>query len=394
MALQKLHPKATKTITKAGRHSDGGGLYLNVKKSGTKSWVFIYKRNHKKTEIGLGGIAGVSLAKAREIAQTCREAVAEGLDPRDVLRPTAGKTFLDAAQSTMDNQGIYDLNPKSVYQWERSLFVLMKGLHKKPVASITRADVLECLEPVWNATPETGRRTRARIETVFDRAITMGWREADNPARWKGGLKGSLTKNKKRVKHFAALPYADLPAFMQDLKGRPALSARLMEFTILTAARTTEARMASWDEIDFDKKLWTVPASRMKKGREHIVPLSSAAMDIISDLYSKRLNNWVFIGSPPSQPLSNGAMLSLKRRMGRPDITPHGFRSTFRDWAGDETGFSREVIEFSLSHVVGDEAERAYRRGSALEKRTRLMQAWADYATDQQTGNVVKLAKR
>ena len=392
MALAKLHPKATKTLTKPGRHSDGGGLYLNIKKTGAKSWVFLYKRKGKTNERGLGGINAVSLSRARELAAICREAVADGIDPRDVLNPKAGKTFLEAATSLMEKKGIRKLSPKSVYQWERSLFELMKGLHNQPIADITTADVVSHLSPVWVNTPETGRRTRARVEQVFSYAKVMGWRTADNPAAFKGTLEHVLEKHTDEIQHFAALPYSELPAFMEALRERNGLSARLMQFTILTAARTSEACAVSWDEIDFDKRLWTIPAERMKTGKVHVVPLSDAVINILEALRTARISEWVFPSGDSRKHLSTGAMAALLKRMDRKDITAHGFRSTFRDWAGDETGFSRDVIEFSLSHIVGDGAERAYRRGSAIEKRARLMQAWADYAKGEQTGNVVKLA--
>jgi len=392
MALAKLHPKAPKTLTKPGRHSDGGGLYLNIKKSGAKSWVFIYKRKGKTNERGLGGINAVSLSRARELAATCRQAVADGFDPRDVLNPKAGKTFLEAATSLMDKKGIKKLSPKSVYQWERSLLELMEPLHKEPIADITTVDVVRVLAPIWNTTPETGRRTRARVEGVFSYAKVMGWRTADNPAAFKGTLEHVLEKHTDEVQHFAALPYAELPAFMDELKTRPALSARLMEFTILTAARTSEACGASWDEIDLEQQRWTIPAERMKKGKAHIVPLSDAAIDVLKPLHAGRISEWVFPSPSPKTPLSTGAMAALLKRMGRKDITVHGWRSTFRDWAGDETAFSRDVIEFSLSHIVGDQAERSYRRKTALEKRTRLMDAWGDYCLDN-AGNVVRLRR-
>lgn len=388
--MNKLSSRAVQTMTKAGRHSDGGGLYLNVKASGAKSWVFIYKRAGKKTEIGLGGLKSVGLKRARERAQAAREAVADSLDPRETLRPKKSKTVLDAMRATMDAQQLHKKSPKSLYQWERSLLTHCKPLHSLDLMTVRTADVVKAIKPVWNDIPETGRRTRARLEKVFDHARAMGWRDSDNPARWKGNLEHILPKQDRKVRHFPALPYAELPEFMTELKARPALSARMMEFAILTASRTGEVRFAVWSEIDFDAQLWIIPAERMKMDREHVVPLSEPALDILKPLYELRTSDYIFPSAKLGRPLSDGAMLAILKRMDRSDITPHGFRSTMRDWAGDETGFDREVIEFALSHIVGEEAERAYRRSTALDKRTRLMDAWADYAMGATTGKVIR----
>ena len=254
--------------------------------------------------------------------------------------------------------------------------------------------MVKVLKPIFERTPETGRQTRYRIEYVLDYATTLGMREGDNPARWRGHLKTLFGTTKRETKkHFAAMPYSQIPEFMTDLRERDAMAALALEFTILTCARTSETLEAQWPEINFDDGLWTVPAARMKMKREHAVPLSDRVLEILNELYPNRTSDkgYVFPGARPNRPLSNMSMNMLLRRMKIENATTHGFRSTFRDYAGDCTSFSREVAEAALSHAVGGAVERSYRRSDALEKRRALMQSWADYCGGEQTGEVVRL---
>src|SRR6516225_5692894 len=381
---------------KPGRHGDGAGLYLEVAKGGGKSWVFMWKRNGRRRAMGLGSAQTISLVKARELAKKAAEAIADGIDPIDQRRKRRANaiTFGQAASKCHDDIKRGWRSPRHSAQWLASLDIHTKRLAKVLVADITVHDVVGILRPLWDRQPDLALRLRERIEKVLAWAKANDYRDGENPALWKGNLKLRLpTLPKKRKQHMAALPYPELPAFMAKLRATDDSlhRTRALEFTILTAARSGETFWATWDEIDFSNRLWTVPAERMKAGVAHVVPLSDRAMHILRSQYDTRSSQFVFPGHRDNRPMSNTQMLRMLIQLGI-DVTVHGFRSTFRDWAGDKTPFSRDVIEMALAHAVGDATERAYRRGLAVEQRRELMNAWAAYCErPPQTDNVIQM---
>lgn len=383
-----------KSSLKAGHHSDGRGLYLIVRKSGSKSWSYVWIKKGKRREMGLGGYPNVTLAQARKNAAQIRTQIAAGLDPFIERDREAPKTFGQIADLVLVEKEKGWTKPKHGANWRRSLNHHCEPIRDILVSTVSTAHVVKVLKPIFERTPETGRQTRYRIEYVLDYATTLGMREGDNPARWRGHLKTLFGTTKRETKkHFAAMPYSQIPEFMTDLRDRDAMAAFALEFTILTCARTSETLEAQWPEINLDDGLWTVPAARMKMKREHAVPLSDRVLEILNELYPNRTSDkgYVFPGARPNRPLSNMSMNMLLRRMKIENATTHGFRSTFRDYAGDCTSFSREVAEAALSHAVGDAVERSYRRSDALEKRRALMQAWADYCFGEQSNEVVRI---
>jgi integrase len=337
--------------------------------------------------MGLGPLALVDLKEARDLALAARKQVHAGLNPieeRKAARAAAaGATFADVAAEVLAHAEAASKNDKHAAQWKLSLETHAKALREKPVSEITTEDVLEVLKPLWLETPETASRTRGRIERVLDAAKAKGLRTGENPARWRGHLALLLPARKRLTRgHHAAMPFKDVPDFMAKLKERPAPAARALELTILTAARTGEMIGATWGEFDLVGKVWTVPPARMKAGQEHRVALSDRAVEVLKGLADekhRRPQTLVFPGERPGTTMSNMAMAMLMRRMGEKVFTVHGFRSSFRDWAGETTAFPREVVEAALAHTVGNAVERAYRRGDALEKRRKLMDAWAGY---------------
>jgi integrase len=395
-ALHKLSDAAAKSDRlKPGRHSDGGGLYLNVTTAGTKSWVFMWTPpGGSRREMGLGSYPGVSLAKARAKALGCRTAIGEGRDPIEEKKREAEPTFGECADRYIESIKSQWRNEKHAYQWNQTLGdTYCKAIRSKRVSQITTEDVLAVLNPIWLTKSETASRVRGRIERVLDFAKSKGWRLGENPAAWRGHLRNILPKRQKLTRgHLAAMPYEDVPAFLTRLRGAEAMAARALELAILTVGRSNEILRASWSEIDREKKLWNLPKDRMKAGLSHTVPLSAQAMTLLTRLSETRISEYVFPGERKGKPLSGMAMEMLLRRMKVTDATVHGFRSSFRDWCGDRTSFPREVAEAALAHKVGDETERAYRRSDALEKRRRLMQAWADYCDSK--NKVVNLAAR
>jgi integrase len=400
LALNKLNARGVTAITKPGRHGDGGGLYLVVDKSGAKRWVFLYRRDGTLREMGLGGLKAVSLARARELAGEARGKLQAGVDPIAAKNsaPVAVPTFGQEADDFVVAMGPQFRNAKHLDQWKMTLKVYAAPLRTKRVDKISTADVLEVLKPIWLTKPETAARLRGRIERVLDAAKARGHRAGENPALWRGHLDKLLPKRRKLSRgHHAAMPYAEVPAFVANLRKREAMAARALEFTVLTAARSGETFGATWKEIDLVAALWTIPAGRMKAGREHRVPLTPRAVEILNELAGLGAgpNAYVFPGQREGRPLSTMAMDMILRRM-KVDFTVHGFRSSFRDWAGEETAFPRDVAEAALAHVVGDQTERAYRRGDALEKRRKLMTAWANYSEPKKPGNVLEMkqAKR
>lgn len=403
---RKLHnaltPLAVKSA-KPGRHADGNGLQLLVKDTGARSWVYRFMLNGKSRDIGLGPAAGadaVSLANARLEATALRLKVKSGIDPiaeRDKIAADAAAaaqaakvaavTFKEVAENHITANEDSWRNAKHRQQWRNTLATYAYPvIGDLPVASVETSHLVRILDPIWREKPETASRLRGRIETILDAAKTLGYRKGENPALWRGHLaqifpvvsKAKAARNRKldRSGHHKALPYAGMPGFMEALGTRAAVAARALEFLVLTAARTSEVLGATWSEIDLDEGVWTVPADRMKAGKEHRVPLSPAALaalEAVKDLDSP----YLFPGTRGGQ-LSTMAMAMLMRRM-EVDATPHGFRSSFRDWASERTNFAHEVCEMALAHAIPNKSEAAYRRGDLFVKRRRLMEAWASY---------------
>ncbi len=404
--MSKLTDKAVRAFNTPGRYSDGGNLYLQVGKTGSKSWLFMYRWEGKQKEMGLGPYPEVSLAVARREALKLRESLKNPANPQDPLAarqaaraeakriPTFG-AFSEQIISSLEQQW---RNPKHRQQWRNTLAQYAGALADKPVDKITTEDVLKVLRPIWTTIPETASRVRGRIEKILDAARAMGHRSGDNPARLRGHIDHLLPKRQKLTRgHHAAMPYAEVPAFVADLRQRDSTTALALEFLILTAARSGEVMDMVWSEVDWSNTVWTIPAERMKAGKLHRVPLTKRAMDILHSLAPAQ-------GAyPPSVPLSEryvfqgqkrrkgGAIGGLSvmaltmqmRRMGQGHVTVHGFRSAFRDWVGDETDFAREIAEEALAHTLGNQVELAYRRSDSLDKRRRLMDAWAAYLNNE-----------
>jgi integrase len=386
-------------------HCDGGGLYLQVTEgtSGAlhRSWLYRFSMSGRERQMGLGSLEMVLLADAREKAVEARKLVKEGKDPieakhaaRAALALEAAKamTFDQCREAYIQSHGAGWRNTKHAAQWTNTLKTYVSPvIGKMPVQSIDTGLVIKVLEPIWTTIPETAGRVRGRIEAVLDWAKARGYRESENPARWRGHLDKLLPAQSKIrvVKHHAALPYGEIPDFIASVRSRDAVAASALEFAILTAARTGEVIGARWSEIEVTGKLWTVPADRMKAGRDHRVPLCDTALAVIARMQKIKTNEFVFPGERRAM-LSNMALLMLLRRMNRTDLTSHGFRATFRTWAAERTNFPREVIEAALAHVVGDETERAYQRGDLFEKRRQLMTAWGAYCDG---GKVVPLLR-
>jgi len=380
---------------KPGKHSDGGNLYLIVSMTGARKWVLRFTWRGNAKEMGLGSAGSVTLADAREKAASARRKIAKGLNPIDERRRDGGiPSFGEMADEVRESLSAGFRNEKHKAQWKSTLETYAAPLRAKPVDTIATDDVLAVLKPIWTTKAETASRVRGRIEKVLDAAKAKGFREGENPARWRGHLDHLLPRPSKLSRgHHAAMPYEEVAAFIAKLRAREAASAQALELCILTAARSGEILGMRWSEIDFDKKIWTVPAARMKAGREHRVPLASRAVEMLRQLEKVNTGEFVFPGQARNKPLSNMAMEMVLRRMKIEDATVHGFRSSFRDWAGNVSSAPREVVETALAHVIGDKAEQAYRRRDALEKRRKLMGAWAAYC-ERPAGNVVHIGKR
>jgi len=378
-----------------GMHADGGGLYLQIKNGGA-SWVLRYKLNGKPHWMGLGPLALYGLAEARAKALDARRLRHEGIDPIDardkarqrvLLDAAKAITFADAAAAYIKAHRAGWRNVKHAAQWVTTLATYAGPvIGPLPVQAIDTAIVLKVLEPIWTEKPETASRLRGRIENVLDWARVRGYREGENPARWRGHLDKLLPARARvrRVKHHAALPYAEIGELMAALREQEGVAARALEYVILSATRTGDVLGAKWSEIDLREKVWTIPAERMKAGREHRVPLAPRAVEILTAMRKLTIGEpapdaFVFPGGKAGKSLSNMAMEMTLRRMDRDTITVHGFRSTFRDWAAERTSYPREVAEMALAHAVSDKVEAAYRRGDLFEKRRRLMDAWATY---------------
>ncbi|MGB8631958.1 MAG: integrase arm-type DNA-binding domain-containing protein [Xanthobacteraceae bacterium] len=378
-----------------GMYADGGGLYLRITPQGTKNWVLRYMLNRTPHWMGLGPLALYGLQEARARALDARRKRHDGIDPIKARRAERARQQLDAAKAITfaEVAEVYITahkagwrNGKHKTQWENTLKTHAAPIMSLPVQSIDTALVLKVLEPIWTAKPETAGRVRQRIESILDFAKVREYRDSDNPARWRGHLDKLLPARAKvrAIAHHAALSYTELAAFLASLRTREAIAAHALEFLILTAARTGEVIGARWNEVDLLDKIWTVPAARMKAHREHRVPLSPRALAILAEMQPARKGDdgaYVFPGPRSGMPLSNMAFLMLLRRMGLDDLTVHGFRSTFRDWAAKRTNYPNHVVEMALAHAVSDKVEQAYRRGDLFEKRRRLMQQWATFCS-------------
>ena len=392
MRLAKLTATAVKNLKKLGLHNDGGGLYLKVTKQGTKSWIFRWRDRGtgRLRDMGLGSVNSVPLKTARDLAANARELVARGSNPRverdreRAERRAAERgvlTFDQCAAAYIEAHAPSWTNDKHKAQWKSTLKTYVSPhLGDLTVSDVAQDDVLRCLEPIWTTKTETATRVRQRIEAVLDYARARGLRTGENPARWKGRLDKLLPKPSKLKgdRHHAALPHSQVAGFLQELREEAGAAARCLEFTILTGARTGESINTHWTEIDFKFKVWTIPAERMKAGKDHRVPLSPATIRLLKAQQGHD-DVYVFPGLREGKPLSNMAMLETLRRMGKKDVTVHGFRSTFRDWAAEVTRYPREVCEMALAHTLGNATEAAYFRSDLFEKRRKLMADWARY---------------
>lgn len=396
--INRLSPLAIRAFSKRGRYADGAGLYLQVSTFDTKAWIYRYTLDGKSHEMGLGPIHTVSLAEAREAARDCRKLVRVGIDPISQrqsekaarrLEGAKAMTFQQCALAYIRSHSAGWRNIKHVRQWGATLETYAYPIFGDvPVHAVDTAMIIKAIEPIWATKTETATRVRGRIEAVLDWSKASGYRQGENPARWRGHLSNLLPKPSKvsKVKHHAALPYNELGVFMAKLRERSAIAARGLEFLVLTAMRTGEVIGARWGEIDFEGKVWTVPADRMKSERVHRVPLSPDALIVLRTMKEVRQNDFIFPGGRPNRPLSNMAFLQMLKRLGHDDVTAHGFRSTFRDWTAERTATSREVAEMALAHAVPDAVEAAYRRGDLLDKRRRLMDDWAAFCAQPSMG--------
>lgn len=393
--LNKLTAIQVAKMKEPGRYSDGGGLYLFVDPKGGRRWLFFYTRRGKRIELGLGSARDLSLAHARAEAARLRELIALGGDPKaERAKHAEVPSFGQCADDYIAAMKSSWRNPKHAAQWTMTLTTYAEPIRSKRVDEIETADILKVLEKLWKRVPETAERLRGRIENVLDAAKAKGLRSGENPARWRGHLDQLLPKRQRLSRgHHVAMPFEDVPGFMTSLRSRSAAAALALEFTILTAARSGEVYGAQWSEIDSDKRVWTIPAARMKAGREHRVPLSPRAVAIIETMRENGETGHVFPGPSPDKPMSSMAMAMVLRRM-KAEVTVHGFRSSFRDWASEITGFSHEVCEMALAHTIANKAEAAYRRGDLFDKRRGLMEAWADYCASDPSAKVTPLSRK
>jgi integrase len=394
-----LTAKQVTSLTEPGRYGDGGGLYLQVTSTGVRSWLLRYERGGRERAMGLGPIKDFTLEEARERARRARQLLRDGIDPLDARKEQRARsaaegallaarnvTFKECAEQYFKYHSPKWKNAKHAGQFLSTLkMYVYPVMGRMPVATIDKALVLKAIEPIWYTKTETASRVRGRIEAVLDFAKVRSYRTGENPASWHGNLIHALPARGTIVKvvHHAALRFAELPGFMVDLAKCKGVAARALEFTILNAARTGEVIGARWSEIDLEAKIWAIPAERMKASKEHRVPLSSRAVEILKEL--PRESDFLFPGASEGSSLSNMAMAELLKRIGRLDITVHGFRSTFRDWAAETTNYPNHVVEMALAHIIGNKVEASYRRGDLLSKRARLMADWARFCM---TGHV------
>jgi integrase len=405
-AIGRLKALNVGRMVKPGRYHDGGGLYLQVRDRDRRSWLFRFMASGHARAMGLGSTADFSLAEARAKAAECRRLLHDGIDPiqarqdrqtQERLESARAITFRQCAEAYIAAHKEGWRNAKHADQWESTLATYaFPTFGHLPVQQVDVALVMKAVEPIWKTKTETASRVRGRIESVLDWATTRGHRRGNNPARWRGHLENLLPRRSKvqKVEHHPALPYEKVGAFMTELRAQECVAAEALEFLILTATRTSETIGATWKEIDLDRGLWSIPAERIKAGKEHRVPLGPAALAIVKEMAKARTGDFVFPGRKAGKPLSNMALLALLKRMKRADLTAHGFRSTFRDWAAEQTNYPREVAEMALAHAIGDKVEAAYRRGDLFEKRRRLMDAWAAFCSKKaRTGQVVPIRR-
>lgn len=401
-----LSAKFVEAAKRPGLFGDGGGLYLQVTGETSKAWIFRFTApDGRRRDMGLGSASVITLAAARDLAHAAKRQVAAGVDPIEARRAEAAAKAVEAAKATTFREAAaayLALNEagwkskKHAGQWAATLDAYAHPLiGDLPVAAVDTGLVLKILQPIWLAKPETAARIRGRIETILDFAKVSGWRAGENPARWKGHLQNALPARGKvaAVVHHAALPYADMPAFWPRLQLHDGMAARALELLILTACRSGEVLGARWPEIDLDGAVWTIPAERMKGGREHRVPLTEPAVALLRKLAAAKVNDYVFPGQRKDRPLSNMAPAMTLRRL-KLDVTAHGFRSTFRTWAAEQTSFPDPVCEAALAHAVPDNVVAAYRRSDFFDRRRKLMEAWATFVSTPATDRVVRFGGR
>lgn len=392
--INRLDPLGAARLVKAakpGRHADGRGLYLVIEPGGAARWCFMYRRRGGvgRREMGLGSFHDVSLKRARERCSDYREQLAEGEDPIELRKAAKAVPTFGAVADDVLSKKLSELDGTSAQNRARRVVnVLCEPIRNRRVDQITTDDVLALLKPIWLEKAETAKKARGLIEQIFNAAKARGHRSGDNPAAWKGNLEDLLPKQRRVVVNRPALPLDDLPAFVTALGGQSSVSARALEFLILTASREAMVTGAQWSEVDLEAAVWTIPASRMKgqvgKAREHRVPLSPRALAIVKEMMAVRVDDFIFPSAKKGRPMSNMTLDMLLRRMGAEGVTVHGFRAVFRTWVGDRTDFQTELAEMALAHVVGNATERAYSRGDALDRRRPLMDQWAAYCEGKQ----------
>lgn len=400
----RLDDKTVKSKKKRGYYADGWNLYLQVSEAGTKSWIFRYALAGKERQMGLGAYPTFSLADARERAQAARKLLADGIDPIDArdkkreeaqLAAASVISFDDAAARYIATHEAGWKNIKHAGQWRATIATYASPvIGRLPVHAIDNKAVVSILEPIWNTKRETATRLRGRIEKILDWATTLKYRTGDNPAKYVGNLDNLLTKSKQLVEHHPALPFKEVGAFTATLRTMQGMAALALQFIILTATRTSEVLNARWAEFDLDAGVWVVPAARMKTGKEHAVPLSPDALAILRTAQAELIESEFVFAGRNGKALSNMACLAVLKRMGRADLTVHGFRSTFRDWCSESTAYPRDVAEMALAHAINDKTEAAYRRGDLFDKRTRMMVDWSAYCAlipSENADNVVQL---
>jgi integrase len=402
--VNRLSALKVSRLQKKGLHADGAGLYLRVATGGSKNWIFRYALHGSTHDMGLGSVNALSLADAREEAAGARKLLAQGIDPikrRDAERAsqrvasTRAMTFKQCGEAYIASHEAGWTSPKHRSQWRNTLEQhVYPTLGSLQVSEIDTALVMKVIEPLWRTTTETASRVRGRMESILDWAKVSGYRIGENPARWRGHLDHLLPARSKvrEVEHLAAMPYADVAKFMQAVRQHKSPVARALEFIILTAARVSEVLGATRDEIDMTEKVWTIAGGRMKAGKEHRVPLTGRAMAILRQMHAVRRGAYVFPGAREGRPISGGGLLTLAKEISGADITAHGFRSSFRDWAAERTNYPNHVVEMALAHAIPGAVEAAYRRGDLFEKRRKLMDAWAEFcAKPSLSGTIVPI---
>jgi integrase len=401
----RLSAVEVRGIGQKGMYHDGGGLYLQVSAGGAKSWIYRFMLDGRVREMGLGPVQAIPLAEARKRAAECRKMRVDGIDPIEArsaqrvhkrLEAATAMTFEQCAEAYVEAHKAGWKNSKHAAQWPSTLATYVYPVFGSlPVRAVDVGLVMKAIEPIWVLKSETASRLRGRIESILDWAMTRGYREGENPARWRGHLENLLPKKSKvrRVKHHPALPFDEMADFIAALRAQEGIAASALEFLILTAARTGEVIGADPSEIK--DEVWIVPGERMKGGKEHRVPLSTPALSLVEQMKAEHPGEFLFPGGRKGKPLSNMAMLAVLKRMGRGELTAHGFRSTFRDWAAECTNFPREVVEMALAHAIENKVEAAYRRGDLFQKRRQLMEAWAGFCvTSRSQGEVVPITSR